>query len=72
MWAQGLPLGGIFSVVKRKGERRDASTKEQQDQSEGFVGQVRYEKGSRGDCAVIEVENVRRREDNDEGSGWGS
>lgn len=59
-------------MVKRKGERTGGSTKEQQDQSKDFVGQVRYDEGGGGDCAAIEMENVRRRAENDEGSVWGS
>lgn len=63
MRAQCLPLGGICSVVKRKGERGDCSTKEPQDQSKDCVGQVSYEEGGRGDCALIELQGVRRRAD---------
>lgn len=43
MWAQCLPLGGICSVVKRKGVRGDCSTKVLQDQSKGCVGQASCE-----------------------------
>lgn len=45
-------------MVKRKGERRDGSTKERRDQSKDFVGRVRHEEGGGGDCAVIEMENA--------------